>query len=108
MSIKTLDLKEAARFLKITPEGLRRKAARGEIPGAKPGKCWCFREDDLADYIRSLYRSSEATLISSYLLKKAFSHAAKKIPLRKISLTTEEKEYRQTLGLPDKAFTINR
>ena len=24
-------------------------------PGAKPGRCWIFIEDDLAEYVRSLY-----------------------------------------------------
>jgi hypothetical protein len=33
--MKTLNLKEAAAFLKMTPEGLRRIAAKGEIPGSK-------------------------------------------------------------------------
>lgn len=33
--MRTLDLKEAAAFLKMTPEGLRRKVCIGEIPGAK-------------------------------------------------------------------------
>jgi excisionase family DNA binding protein len=36
---KTLTLKEAARFLKISPEALRRKANAGVIPGAKLGRC---------------------------------------------------------------------
>jgi excisionase family DNA binding protein len=53
--VRTFDLKEAADFLKMTQEGLRRKAARGDIPGAKPGKRWCFRADDLGEYLRSLY-----------------------------------------------------
>ena len=53
--VRTLGLSEAADFLKMTREGLRRKAARGDIPGGKPGKRWCFREDDLAAYLRSLY-----------------------------------------------------
>jgi len=39
----------------MNPETLRRKAANGDIPGPKPGKGWCFREDDLAEYLRSLY-----------------------------------------------------
>ena len=39
MTLKTLDLKEAAQLLKMTPEALRRKAAAGKIPGGKPGKC---------------------------------------------------------------------
>ncbi len=52
---ETLTLKEAARFLKLSPEALRRKAKAGVIPGAKPGKCWCFHEPDLVDYLRSRY-----------------------------------------------------
>lgn len=55
MLIRTLDLKQAAEFLKISPRLLSQKAAKGEVPGAKVGRCWCFREDDLAQYIRSLY-----------------------------------------------------
>jgi len=53
---KTLDLKQAAEFLKISPEVLRRKAAKGEVPGAKPGKCWCFYLEDLVGYLRSFYQ----------------------------------------------------
>ncbi|WP_218814174.1 helix-turn-helix domain-containing protein [Rickettsiella endosymbiont of Dermanyssus gallinae] len=53
--MKTFDLEEAAQFLKMNPEGLRRLVANGKIPAAKPGKRWCFLEEDLANYIRSLY-----------------------------------------------------
>ena len=59
--MKTLDLKEAALFLKMTPEGLRRKVANGEIPGAKPGKRWCFCEEDLVGYLKSLYATPAKT-----------------------------------------------
>ena len=55
--MKMLTLEEAAIFLKMTPEGLRRKAANGQVPGAKPGKRWCFSQDDLAEYVRSFYPS---------------------------------------------------
>ena len=41
--MQTLDLHQAAAFLKIHKETLRRKAASGEIPGAKPGKSWYTR-----------------------------------------------------------------
>ena len=55
---QTLTLKEAAAFLKMCPEALRRKAKVGEIPGAKPGKCWCFLEEDLIVYLRQCYAHS--------------------------------------------------
>ena len=51
----TLNLQEAARFLKIHPVTLQEKARAGEIPGAKIGKCWVFVEIDLVEYIRSQY-----------------------------------------------------
>jgi hypothetical protein len=36
--MKTLDLHEAAEFLRMNPQVLRRKAYNGEIPGRKTGK----------------------------------------------------------------------
>lgn len=57
-NLKILNLIEAAALLQMTPEGLRRKVAKGQIPGAKPGKCWCFIEEDLAEYLQSIYPSN--------------------------------------------------
>ena len=51
----TLTLLEAAAFLKVHPEELRRRAKAGLIPGAKVGRAWVFLQEDLADYLRSLY-----------------------------------------------------
>lgn len=59
--MKTLNLKEAAIFLKMTPEGLRVKVAKGEIPASKVGKYWIFIEADLVDYMRSRYSKSAET-----------------------------------------------
>ncbi len=53
--MKTLDLKEAAQLLRCNPETLRIKAKSGEIPGAKPGRCWVFVEEHLEQYLRSQY-----------------------------------------------------
>lgn len=53
--MKTLGLAEAAAFLRIHPEELRRRAKLGEIPGAKVGRAWVFLQDDLAQFLRSLY-----------------------------------------------------
>ncbi len=46
---RTMDLAEAASFLKMHPDTLQRKARAGIIPGAKNGK-WVFLEADLASY----------------------------------------------------------
>ncbi len=98
--MKTLDLKEAAAFLKMTPEGLRRKVISGEVPGAKPGKCWCFREDDLADYLRSLYanvaKKSQGVIAND---RRKIWHCTKEKIFGGLILTTVEKEYNEVLGL---------
>jgi hypothetical protein len=54
--MRTLDLEEAAAWLKIHPNRLQERAKAGEIPGAKIGKRWVFIEEDLALYVRSKYR----------------------------------------------------
>jgi hypothetical protein len=51
----TLDLNEAASFLKMNPEVLRRKARNGQVPGKKAGKCWIFVKEHLADWISGRY-----------------------------------------------------
>jgi hypothetical protein len=53
--METLNLEQAALFLKVCPEELRRRAKSGRVPAAKVGKCWVFIKSDLADYVRSLY-----------------------------------------------------
>ena len=54
-SMRTLDLQEAAEFLRVHPETLRQLARTGKVPGAKVGRAWVFLEDDLVQYLRSLY-----------------------------------------------------
>ena len=46
--MKTFNLEEAALFLKLHPEEVRRDAKAGIIPGAKLEKRWAFIDDDLA------------------------------------------------------------
>ena len=62
--MKTLNLHEAAAFLRMHPEEVRTRAKRGLIPGAKPGKRWVFLEDDLAAFVRSLYAAPRPPLRS--------------------------------------------
>lgn len=61
--MKTLDLQEAAAFLKINREELRKKVKGGLVPGAKAGKRWVFIEDDLVAYLRSRYASPRQALV---------------------------------------------
>ncbi|WP_416224306.1 helix-turn-helix domain-containing protein [Acinetobacter sp. DSM 11652] len=60
--MKTLSLLEAAALLHMHPEELRRRAKLGQIPAAKPAKLWVFIEDDLAEYLRSLYANPRQAL----------------------------------------------
>ncbi|WP_425438674.1 helix-turn-helix domain-containing protein [Propionivibrio dicarboxylicus] len=53
--VNTFTLQEAAGFLKMHPEEVRRRAKAGLIPGAKAGRAWVFLEEDLADWLRSKY-----------------------------------------------------
>ena len=52
----TLNLQQAAEFLKIHPVTLGDKARAGKIPGAKIGKCWVFVDIDLIEHIRAQYQ----------------------------------------------------
>ena len=53
--MNTLDLNEAASFLKMNPEVLRRKAKLGKVPGKKAGKRWIFVQEHLADWVSGSY-----------------------------------------------------
>ena len=53
--MQSLNLQQAAAFLHVHPITLLRKAQTGEVPAAKPGKCWVFLDVDLIEYLRSQY-----------------------------------------------------
>jgi hypothetical protein len=70
--MKTLNLQEAAAFLQMHPEEVRTRTKRGLIPGAKIGRRWVFIEDDLAEFVRSLYPVKRQALpASSATLERA-------------------------------------
>ena len=54
---RTLDLSEAADFLKVSEATAQEMAATGELPGAKIGRAWVFLLDDLADWLRQQVRA---------------------------------------------------
>ena len=57
-----LDIQGAAALLHISESAVYEKARNGDIPGAKPGKCWVFVEEDLIAYVRSLYRPNRESV----------------------------------------------
>ncbi len=53
--METLNLIDAANFLQMNSEVLRRQAKLGKIPGRKTGKCWIFIKEHLADWVSGRY-----------------------------------------------------
>ena len=49
--MQTFGLQEAADFLLMNKEVLRRKANTGIVPARKVGKRWVFVKEHLADYV---------------------------------------------------------
>lgn len=103
--MQSLDLIEAAQFLKMNAEVLRRKAKAGDIPGKKPGKHWVFIREHLADFIsgRNNQHGRELRVIDGFkptheeIRKCQSTNAAKRGGLNSPRQT--EHEYNNLLGL---------
>jgi excisionase family DNA binding protein len=98
MNIKILNLIEAANYLNMSAEALRRKAAESKIPGAKPGRRWCFREDDLAEHLRWLYAPSVKMSRHEQQRKEKW-HSTKGTMCNGLISPTIVNEYKKQLGL---------
>jgi excisionase family DNA binding protein len=57
--MQTLNLDEAALFLKCSDDTVRELAASGEIPAAKVGRAWVFVDVDLVEWLRTQYAHPE-------------------------------------------------
>ena len=53
MTEETLGLEEAARYLRMAPSTLRRRAAAGTVPGYKPGRQWVFVPAEITAYMKA-------------------------------------------------------
>jgi hypothetical protein len=94
---ETLNLSEAACFLKIHPVTMLNKANGGEIPGAKIGKRWVFIKVDLINHIRSKYLRQALQGETSEVLVCHSTNA--RIPLVGGSKSqSTEKQYSALLG----------
>lgn len=99
--MKTLNLQQAAKFLNLHPVTVQEKARAGIIPGAKPGKCWTFIEDDLATYLRSLYPCNRQALQGEHVeIKPCRSTNAKTRRIGGSGSLTADAAYSKALGLP--------
>src|SRR6185437_7281291 len=69
--MRTLDLQEAAAFLRMSPAVLRLHARQGRLQAAKPGKRWVFLDEDLAAYLRQLYAVRRQAPLSGSTLEES-------------------------------------
>jgi excisionase family DNA binding protein len=100
--LRTLSLTEAAALLRMHPEEVRRRAKCGAIPGAKPGRCWIFIEDDLAEYVRSFYATPRQALQVTLRKEMQCHFANAAVSGGSTSLLPTGSEYAALLGLPTK------
>lgn len=103
--VKTLTLEEAAELLKIHPVTLSVKAAAGEIPAAKIGKRWVFLSVDLVEHIRAKYKvralqGDRKEILCHFTSAQTPVFGGSKSP-------SLEKQYKELLGLPQKAKLRN-
>ena len=100
--MRTLSLFEAAALLRMHPEEVRRRAKCGALSGAKPGRCWIFIEDDLADYVRSLYATPRQALQVTLRKEMECHFANAAVSGGSTSSLQMGSEYAALLGLPTK------
>ncbi len=48
---RVMNVDEVARYLKVVPDTIYRKARRGEIPAVKMGKVWRFPKETLDKWL---------------------------------------------------------
>ena len=98
--MRTYDLDEAARFLRMSPAVLRLHARQGRLRAAKPGKRWVFLEDDLAAYLHRLYAAGrQAPLSGSNQEKSLWGYTNAERSGGSISPRQTASEYVALLGL---------
>lgn len=106
--MRTLTLDEAASFLKMHPEEVRRRTKLGAIPGAKAGRAWVFIEEDLADWLRSLYAQPRQALRVALRKEIDTCHSTNVDPRGGSMLShPAESEYANLLGLTAKPSLKN-
>src|SRR6266581_498266 len=97
--MRTLTLQEAAKLLHIHPVTLLRKAQSGDVPAAKPGKCWVFVDIDLVDYLRSNYRRQASKDSVRKEANEWLSIDQKSRPTGGLTSPSTDDEYAKVLGL---------
>ena len=96
--MKTLTLDEASDLVKLHPSTVLAKARTGDIPAAKPGKCWVFIDIDLFEWVREQYtnRRQEVSAIKNGE-RTCNSLKERKVITGISSLPSKEKQYTDLL-----------
>ena len=95
---RILSVLEAAKYLGIHKETMRRLAAGGDVPAAKIGRSWRFIEQDLATHVQSLYSSSASQSVVPNGSKEIW-HSTKETKSTGLISTTMVRDYNKALGL---------
>ncbi|WP_446808633.1 helix-turn-helix domain-containing protein [Methylomonas sp. 2BW1-5-20] len=103
--MQTLNLEEAARLLKLHPSTVLAKARAGDIPAAKPGKCWVFIDEDLIAWLRGMYAKPPQGTIEGSAETQARPKSLKKLDMAigVTNLPSMEKLYTDLLAPRTKA-----
>ncbi len=101
--MRTFNLQEAAAFLHMHQEEVRRRAKCGELPGAKPGRAWVFLEEALAEWMRGLYARPRQALRVTRSKEYESCHSSNAgTPGGSTSSPLTDSEYAALLGLEAK------
>lgn len=95
--MKTLTLKQAATFLQVHLDWLRKEAKAGRIPGRKMGRFWRFIEEDLVVWLRSGYAEPRHTRT---LVEVSWDYSKEAPSGSSISSRQAANELKNRLGLP--------
>lgn len=99
--MRSMNLQQAAQFLKLHPVTLLERARAGTVPGAKVGKRWVFLEEDLAAYVRAQYGGRGQRLQGDSKGKPGcHSTSGRAHHIGGSGSPTEADEYSKALGLP--------
>jgi len=103
--MQTLNLEEAAQLLKLHPSTVLAKARAGDIPAAKPGKCWVFIDEDLIAWLRGMYATPPQGAIEGSAETQARPKSLKKqdMTIGIANLPSVEKRYADLLAPKTKA-----
>lgn len=64
-----LTIREVARYLKLDPQTVSRKAQKGQLPGVKIGNRWRFRREEINHWLESFKKEDQFTHLKEYVSK---------------------------------------